>query len=255
MIELTFDPTHIAAIVFDLDGTLYRQEPLRRAMAQRLVRAHVARPLQGWRTMRALSAYRKAQEHLRAARIDEPPSLDLAEAQLRFACERSGVDAASMAQCVARWMDHEPLDLLAQHIQPGLIEFLDACRGRELKLGVLSDYPAEPKLDALGLGQRFDVVLAAQSPEVSAFKPDPRGLQVAMKRLRVDPQHCLYVGDRPDVDGTAAAAAGMPCCILTRHTSDSRNWTAVSSFADLQHVLFTDSRHVGRAAQPALHHR
>src|SRR4051794_27917870 len=96
----TFDVAGLKAIVFDVDGTLYRQSPLRRAMALRLLYAHAVRPLEGLRTFRVLSAYRKAQEHLR----DGGVSADLAEAQLRFACERTKAERSFVAACVERWM-------------------------------------------------------------------------------------------------------------------------------------------------------
>ena len=57
------------AVIFDLDGTLYRPETLRRAMLLRLLHAHAVRPLRGLRTARVLRAYRNAQEHLRNAAI------------------------------------------------------------------------------------------------------------------------------------------------------------------------------------------
>ena len=44
------------ALLFDVDGTLYHQAPLRRAMSVRLLRHGIVRPLQGWRTLRTLSA-------------------------------------------------------------------------------------------------------------------------------------------------------------------------------------------------------
>src|SRR3954468_16033386 len=95
--ERNGDRARLKAIVFDVDGTLYRQGPLRRAMALRLLRTHVTRPAHGWRTLRALSAYRKAQEHLRTGAA----SADLAEAQLRMACERTSIDRAFVSACVA----------------------------------------------------------------------------------------------------------------------------------------------------------
>ena len=49
-------PRDLCAVVFDVDGTLYRLRALRRAMALRLVRAHLHRPLAGVTTMRILSA-------------------------------------------------------------------------------------------------------------------------------------------------------------------------------------------------------
>jgi HAD superfamily hydrolase (TIGR01509 family) len=211
--ELNLDPTSLEAVIFDVDGTLYRQSSLRRAMATRLVRAHLTRPVLGMRTFRALEAYRKAQEHLRDS--GGGPYEDLAEVQLRVACERSGSEREFLGTCVERWMEREPLDLLAPRIRPGLIEFLSACRSRSFKLGVLSDYPAQAKLEALGLAGQFDLVMSAQAPEIGVFKPDPRGLVVVAARLGVRPERCLYVGDRVGVDDAAAAAAGMPVFIVS----------------------------------------
>jgi HAD superfamily hydrolase (TIGR01509 family) len=231
----------LKAIVFDVDGTLYRQGPLRRAMAMRLVSAHAARPLTGWRTFRVLSAYRKAQEHLRA----EAVATDLAEAQLRFACERTRAERTFVAACVERWMEREPLGLLGACVRPGLGDFLRLCRARGLRLGVLSDYPAEAKLEALGLRDLFDVVLCAQAPDIGLFKPHPRGLQVALARLGATAAESLYVGDRAEVDAAAAAAAGVPCAIIAGASSTNaagatagRTWTEVGAYAQLGRVLF-----------------
>jgi putative hydrolase of the HAD superfamily len=211
--ELGFDPKHIEAVIFDVDGTLYRQDSLRRAMAMRLIRAHALRPLTGWRAMKVIGAYRRAQEKLREQ--PEDAAADLAEAQIRYACEQTGLDRGAVSTCVERWMDREPLPLLASRIQPGLVEFLDTCRSRHLRMGVLSDYPAHDKLVALGIADYFDVVVSAQSREVGVFKPHPRGLLVIAERLGVRPSACLYVGDRVGVDDAAARAAGMPYFIVS----------------------------------------
>jgi putative hydrolase of the HAD superfamily len=236
--ETSLDGASLKAIVFDVDGTLYRQSPLRRAMALRLLSAHIGQPLHGLRTFRVLSAYRKAQEHLRLTA--DGPSPDLAEAQLRFACERTKSERAFVTACVERWMEREPLDLLAPCVRPGLREFLQHCKTRGLRLGVLSDYPAETKLKALGLGGLFDVVLCAQAPEVGAFKPHPRGLQVALERLGVTAAESLYVGDRAEVDAAAAAAAGVRCAIIARPAGATidRTWLEVAEYAQLREVLF-----------------
>src|SRR3954470_8906600 len=76
------DPTRLKAIVFDVDGTLYAQAGLRRAMFVQLLRAHLVRPWTGFSTFRVLAAYRRAQELLRESPIDG----DLAVAQLQLAC-------------------------------------------------------------------------------------------------------------------------------------------------------------------------
>jgi HAD superfamily hydrolase (TIGR01509 family) len=250
------------AVLFDLDGTLYRQNGLRRAMLLRLVRAHALNPVKAVRTARVLAAYRRAQEHLRgtevAARTSpearDAPSLE--SAQVELTCEWTGADPEFVGQSVARWMEQDPLDILANYRRPGLTDFLRTCRERNLRLGVLSDYPAEAKLTALGLDGMFDVCLTAQSPEVGAFKPDPRGLLVLAHRLGVQPDTCVYVGDRPDVDGLAAQAAGMGCYIIAaperrrRRRPGATTWTLVAGFAELQAAFEAQV-----AAQPTLDRR
>ena len=204
----------LKAIVFDVDGTLYRQKPLRRAILARLMALCAAHPLRGWQTIRVLHAYRRAQESLRVA----PVAGDVAAAQISLACERTNVDRESLVQCVAQWMEQEPLPFLPRYVQPGALEFLRECRARGLRTGALSDYPADAKLQALGLASLFDVVLCAQAPDINVFKPNPRGLLVTLERLGAVADETLYVGDRVDVDAPTAEAAGVRCAILTRRT-------------------------------------
>jgi HAD superfamily hydrolase (TIGR01509 family) len=224
----------LKAVIFDVDGTLYHQTPLRRAMLLRLVRTHLVHPVQGWRTLRTLSAYRRAQEALRGEL-----SGDVAGDQITMACERTGSDRAAVLGCVERWMEQEPLSLLPGCRHAGLVEFLHACRARGLRLAALSDYPASAKLRALGIADLFEIDLCAQVPEVGVFKPHPRGLLVVTERLGLTPDQCLYVGDRADVDAAAAAAAGMPCAIVTRNRAMlSDTHTAVASYPHLGELLF-----------------
>lgn len=226
----------LKALIFDIDGTLYRQGPLRRAMFAQIIRLHAMHPLRGWRTVRILSAYRRAQEVLRT----DQATVNVAAAQIRLTCERTNVDQRSVSECVERWMEQEPLAFLPRCAQPGVFEFLRACKARGLRLGALSDYPAEAKLQALGLGGLFDEVLCAQAPDVDAFKPNPRGLLVMLKRLESSPEESLYVGDRIDVDAATAEAARVPCAILTqRRPSDIAGASVrVSGFPQLQDLLW-----------------
>lgn len=237
-------------IVFDVDGTLYYQAPVRRAMLLRLLWAAVPQPLAGWRMFRTLHAYRAAQEHLRGRLAGDAES-----EQIRFVCERTGRDRASVVACVERWMEQEPLSVLPRCIHRGLPEFLGACKARGLRLAAVSDYPADAKLRALGIADLFDLVLSAQTPEVGVFKPHPRGLLLAAERLDADVRECLYVGDRAEVDAAAAEAAGMPCVILTRKKPDaSQTYQTVSGYPALQQRLF-GPRHtaVGGVLSPESH--
>jgi HAD superfamily hydrolase (TIGR01509 family) len=232
--------TPLRAIVFDVDGTLYDQAPVRRAMFLRLMRFALSHPAEGLRTVRMLRAYRQAQETLRRRSHDEdqreashPPADghdDVAGEQERLAARDAGFTPDEVRACVSKWMEREPLEVLGEARRDGLMEALAAGRRRGLRFGVCSDYPAEAKLRALGVHALFDVVVCAQDADVKRFKPDPRGLLVAASKLGVSPQETLYVGDRPEVDAVAADRAGMPSIILTTRTNTRRSGSSPAHY-------------------------
>lgn len=223
------------AILFDVDGTLYRQSRLRRAMLLRLLRAHALAPAEGLRTLRCLRAYRAAQEALRHA-----PEAFPAHRQAQEAALRTGVPLEQMEGVVRRWMEEAPLPLLRPCRRPGLTALLERARASGIRLGVFSDYPPEEKLEHLEVDGWFDVVVSAQDPQVGVFKPHPRGIEVALRRLDVSPGEALYVGDRVEVDAAAARAAGVSCVILARDSASpqSPGYRVVRDFPELDTALF-----------------
>lgn len=200
----------IRAVLFDLDGTLYHQPRMRLLMAVQLA-AYLARhPVAGRRVARILSAFRRAQESLRGNAGTRPAAV----LQMERAAERAGVGVAEVEAAVAEWMFERPLRHLAGCRAVGMVRLLAFLQSRKIPLGVLSDYPADGKLRALGIGDNFSLVLSASDPEVGVFKPHPRGFLAACRRWQLDPADVLFVGDRADADAAGAAAAGMPCVIV-----------------------------------------
>ena len=226
----------LQAVLFDLDGTLYKQAPLRSLMALELLTLPLAGPGLARRRLRALRAFRKAQEHLREA-MNAADLADPSGAQLRRAAGASGLSVAEVEALVADWMVKRPLKYLQFCRPAGLDHLLDVIEGAGVRIGVLSDYPAADKLKALGLGARFSLVLSASDPEIRAFKPSPRGFQQACKVWGLPPSSVLYVGDRADVDAAGAAAAGMPCVILGGRPARHRGYLVVSSLEQLSRVF------------------
>jgi HAD superfamily hydrolase (TIGR01549 family) len=222
----------LRAVLLDVDGTLYRQAPVRRAMAARLLRHAVRHPIVGARTLHMLRAYRSAQESLRLVADADPAR------QCDVAAERCGRARHHVAAVVDRWMEREPLALLPRYARPGLHDFLRSVRARGLRVGILSDYPAGNKLAVLGLTGLVDAVVSAQDDAVRRFKPDPAGLLYLAHALRIPPGECLYVGDRPSVDAEAARRAGMPCAIFAPGSGTRAPWTSVSHFAQITALLF-----------------
>jgi len=144
---------------------------------------------------------------------------------------------------VALWMEERPLDLLAGAMWEGLEAVLAGAKQRGLRLGVVSDYPAEKKLEVMGLRGYFETVVTAQDAEVQRFKPDARSLEVALHRLNTRPEDALYIGDRPEVDAEAARRAGVACAILDPEGRQSNgDWLVFSSYPELGNVIRGERR-------------
>jgi HAD superfamily hydrolase (TIGR01509 family) len=204
------------AIIWDVDGTLYRQAPLRAAVLREFTLGHLWRPWTGASQAGILRAHRRALEQMRTG--PEPGSYTSA-AHLDLTCRLSKRGLADVQDCVRRWFDELPLRLLSACIRPGLAETLRALQKQGIRQAVFSDYPAQRKLEALGVADLFDVVCAAGDDDIRTLKPHPRGLEVALRRLRLDnPSDALYVGDRHSVDAIAAGRAGMRSLIFGKES-------------------------------------
>src|SRR5262245_65396484 len=78
----------IRAVLFDVDGTLYRQRPLRMRMAAELGSLFFTQPLRAPSIWRALSAYRATQETLRGRDdADAARQLEIAASRVRMTTE------------------------------------------------------------------------------------------------------------------------------------------------------------------------
>jgi HAD superfamily hydrolase (TIGR01509 family) len=215
---LAVTPAHagrLKALLFDLDGTLYDLQFVRRRVLMRLATVYAVRPVTGFRVARVLSAYRRGQDVLRSEAAD----CELAEAQFRFAAAATRESDDFVRQTVVRWMEREPLTHLHSAARPGLAELLVAARRDGIRLAVCSDYPAAEKLTALGVTPLFDTIVCAQDACVQRFKPDPRMLNVALERLGISAAAALFIGDRVEIDGAAAAAAGIRFRAVTTNTN------------------------------------
>ena len=76
------------------------------------------------------------------------------------------------------------------------------------------------RLRAARLDPFFETVVTSEG--CGFAKPDPRILQVALRALGVAPREAVYVGDDPQVDGRAAARAGVAFCWMDRGTEAGR---------------------------------
>jgi putative hydrolase of the HAD superfamily len=102
------------------------------------------------------------------------------------------------------------------HIRPfpRVTETLAAFKEAGLRLGVLSDFPPERKLEFLGLSGFFDAAFSTES--AGALKPDPTPFRKLAKDLGLEPEEMLYVGNSPHYDIAGAHNAGMMTALIRR---------------------------------------
>ena len=250
-VEETVAPTHrrglrnpidpsarIRAVLFDVDGTLYRQLPVRALMALELLTMPLSGIGRASRRWRALRMYRIAQERLRRSGAGGA----VASAQLTAAADAAGLPQADVEALVNEWMLTRPLKYLRLCRAAGITPLLRLLERAGVRAGVLSDYPTESKLRALGLAGRFSPIVCATDPDVDAFKPSPRSFLRACELWGLPPRDVLMIGDRADVDAAGAIAAGMPCVIVGRTSSRhvSTGYRVFSSLKGLHRALEHD---------------
>ncbi|MDH6219355.1 FMN phosphatase YigB (HAD superfamily) [Streptomyces pseudovenezuelae] len=103
----------------------------------------------------------------------------------------------------------------------------------------------DPKLRALGVYDRFEVILCAA--ELGVSKPEAGAFLAACDALQLTPDQVAYVGDHPEIDGRGAADAGLLSVWIDRGgvytggdapTGPHR----IASLAELPMILGSDTR-------------
>ncbi|MFE9255877.1 HAD family hydrolase [Streptomyces sp. NPDC006879] len=114
--------------------------------------------------------------------------------------------------------------------------------------GVLSNSSAtnqDPKLRALGLRERFEVLVCAA--EIGVSKPAAAAFLAACEALALPCTEVAYVGDRLEVDAQGASAAGLTGIWLDREGAGEREAVPagvlrITGLAQLPGLLAGDTR-------------
>jgi putative hydrolase of the HAD superfamily len=92
-------------------------------------------------------------------------------------------------------------------LYPDVVETLTALRKEGLKVGLLSDFPPEKKVDYLGLSGLWDAELCSEYSGV--IKPHPLPFTELAAAMGLPPEKILYVGNSHPYDVIGASRAGM----------------------------------------------
>jgi putative hydrolase of the HAD superfamily len=196
----------LGAVAFDLDGTLYPNYRLNFRLIPFALREF---PL--------LLAFGKARNRLRGKgcpRESLLPGEDYYGAQARLTAAQLGItDAAGVREKLDRLIYRGWVSCFTKiKLYPHVRETLDKLRRGGLKLALLSDFPPEGKLKALGLEDIWDLVLCSEV--IGALKPDPLPFETLVRGLGMEASRILYVGNSLAYDVRGAMNAGLQTALI-----------------------------------------
>ncbi|MBW4564703.1 MAG: HAD-IA family hydrolase [Mojavia pulchra JT2-VF2] len=214
----------LAAILFDLDGTIVNTDPIHyQAWQQKL--AHYGIEIDESFYKSRISG-RLNPEIVK----DILPQLSPTDGQ-KFADEKEGLFRE-----------------LAPHLKPlsGFSELLTWTDAHQLKRALVTNAPrlnAEFMLDVLGIKEAFHTLVLAE--DCIAGKPDPAPYQAALDKLEIQAEQAIALEDSPS-GIRAAVAAGIPTIgIASTHEPkvllEVGAFIAIPDFTDLQLWTFLNS--------------
>jgi len=201
------------AIVFDVGDTLLEHYPSQSQIyTKRMESAGFAVDAQT--SEKIAAAVEKASHDQIAKEQNGAPRMSDAdfEAMLDLAalkCVAKGQDTTTHAKKLSQI----PLPEQELKIIPGTLEVLDALKAKGYRLAVVSNHRVwlPDYLSQIGLAKYFETIVV--SAIVGVEKPDVRIMQIALEKLSLEADECLYVGDHP-FDVFCAKKAGMDCAWL-----------------------------------------
>ncbi len=178
-------PGKIAAVVFDLDDTLYLERDYVRsgyhAVAEALRRKlNRSEPFDSWLWQRFLAGNSAGAFNA----LNDAFTLGLSDDDI--------------SQLVNVYREHRPAITPLPHAA-GMLSTLHC----DFKLGLLSDgyLPGQRlKLDAIKIGRFFDAVVFTEQLGRECWKPSPAGFEKIRELLAVPHERCAYVGDNSSKD-------------------------------------------------------
>lgn len=192
------------AWIFDFDGTLFNNLPVRIFMAIWLIIYYLPRPLK-WKELLILRDYRRLHEKLFAAEFK-----NCHELQLKNLSESYKVSTQEIWNIINSWTIEKPKFLIKKFQRQKLIAAVKSAQLRGVKIVIYSDNPVAEKVKALDFVP--DYAFWSDDDLIKCMKPNPQGLNNIIKLLKLNREEILYVGDRDDRDGDCAKNSGVDYC-------------------------------------------
>jgi putative hydrolase of the HAD superfamily len=194
----------IGAVAFDLDGTLYPNYRLNVRLLPFLIRH-----------CRLMLAFGRARDIIRREQAQKPESSmpDFYERQARLVADQLKAHEEEIRERIDKLI-YRGWEPIFQKIKPfrHVREILEELKSAGLKIGLLSDFPPDKKLEYMGLSGLWDTALCTEN--IGALKPSVQPFKELAKTLECPPEQILYVGNSVRYDVAGAKRAGMKAALL-----------------------------------------
>jgi putative hydrolase of the HAD superfamily len=198
------------AVVFDLFGTLipsFSQKEYRE-IVMRIARDIPAPPEDFWRLW---------SDTFNQSILGLFPNY---EAKIKHICQELGVDISELKiKVVALRMSTYAANSMVP--RPEAVEVLTQLKSKGLRIGLVTDCAADAPAawKNTPIAPYFDVTIFSCS--VGMRKPDPRIYELVTKKLGVDPEDCVYIGDGGSYELSGASRVGMQAVQLRAPGEDN----------------------------------
>jgi putative hydrolase of the HAD superfamily len=216
--QQTLDTSNIAAILFDMNGTLRRREPhepTQQAAFARL-REWLGTGAPDWDE---LTRRQKAYSDWAQANLVQLSEAEIWSRWMLPEVPRAQIEPIATELTLA-WSERKGHVVPIPGAEAALVEL----RRRGYRLGVISntmstlDIPRS--LAAFGWSAYFEVVVL--SAEIKIRKPSPEPFLEAARRLNLPPERCAYLGNRISKDIVGCQGAGFALGLILEPESGLR---------------------------------
>jgi HAD superfamily hydrolase (TIGR01549 family) len=204
--QKSIDLKNYRLFIFDLDGTLYDQKPLRSKITSTLLFRFLTFRIK-YIELKIISEFRKQRELHKGVY-----SPTLITDQYKWCADILKISDVKVKQVVEFYMYIFPLRFLKRYMYKGAYELLEYLYKEGIKTAVYSDFPVDEKLEAMKI--KADKTLYSANEPVCCMKPTKTGLYYLCSHFNISLENTIYIGDRDDTDGESARMAGVKFILL-----------------------------------------
>lgn len=184
----------IKAVLFDLDNTLLDRTKTFHGFIATLIQEY-------------LSHAEDAQPIFdRIIHLDQDGYKDKRELFLELIEELPWITKPSQSELLDFYRKHYVTNAI---LMDQAIEVIEAV-GKKYRTGLITNgqtYIQYGKIDHLNIRSLFDVIIVSE--EAGVKKPNPKIFEMALEKLELKAEECIYIGDHPINDIEGAASIGM----------------------------------------------